>query len=519
MLSFALRYLVALVLVTAVALGTLVVSDRLAHDTFERSEQISIPDLVRAEPGKPANYLLIGSDTREVGGGRFGSALQTPGRRSDVMMVLHVDPTTRDGILVSFPRDLIVDIPGYGRNLLNAAFQFGGPALVIKTLQANFPPLLINHYVEVDFAGFASIVDAIGRVPLWFPTPAHDPYSGLNVDRSGCLRADGDVALAYARSRHYYVPRDPSDPIPWEWNYSPDIPESAYRGGRGWVATGSDLDRIPRQQYFLRTISQAAVDATAANPTRLVALLDRLSNAFARDDSLTLDELKALIRTYNRLDPRRVEMLTLPVTRAPAPWSGQVVATDEANAVIGRLMQFGGQVEVPEELPPGEVRVRVVNGTGIAGAGRAVIAQFRRAGFAVAPDPGEADRATYGRTQIRYAPGRWPEGFTVANAVGTLNFVQAISEANTLGAEVLVIVGRDYDRLTHAFRSSAAGAVTSVPAGASGSGSSVPAGASGAAPSSSTTTLAPLDPAPARSNSRFVPVDPKTGGPLVGCPA
>ncbi|MFM8237630.1 MAG: LCP family protein [Actinomycetota bacterium] len=512
--SFSLRYVVALVLVTAIALGTIVVSDRMARKTFARSDRISIPALVRAEPGKPANYLLIGSDTREVGGGRFGSALQTPGRRSDVMMVLHVDPATRTGILVSFPRDLIVDIPGYGRNLLNAAFQFGGPNLVIKTLQANFPPLRINHYVEVDFAGFSRIVDAIGKVPLWFPTPAHDPYSGLNIDRAGCVRANGEVALAYARSRHYYVPRDPDDPVPWDWNYSPDIPETAYRGGRGWVATGSDLDRIPRQQYFLRTVSQAAVDATAANPARLVGLLDRLSDAFARDDSLTLDELKALIRTYNRLDPRRVEMLTLPVTAAPAPWSGQVVATDEANGVVGRLMEFGGPVEVPDEVPRSEVRVRVVNGTGVEGAAKAVIEQFRAAGFSVAPDPGEADRTSYGRTQIRYAPGRWPEGFTVANAVGTLNFVQAISEANTLGAEVLVVVGRDYDSLRHAFVRPGVGTTTSVPTGATGSGAPPATGVP-----STTTSSVPIDPVPARANSRFVPVDPETGGPLVGCPS
>ena len=141
-----------------------------------------------------------------------------------------------------------------------------------------------------------------------------------------------------------------------------------------------------------------------------------------------------------------------------------------------------------------------------------VIEQFRAAGFDVAPDPGEADRTTYGRTQIRYAPGRWPEGFTVANAVGTLNFVQAISEANTLGAEVLVIVGADYDKLTHTFRG-APSSSTTVP-GVGGT-TSVP----GASSSTSSTTAAPLDPAPAQVSSRFVPVDPKTGGPLVGCPS
>jgi hypothetical protein len=339
---------------------------------------------------------------------------------------------------------------------------------------------------------------------LWFPTPAHDPYSGLNVDQSGCVSIDGATALAYARSRHYYVPDDTRDPAPWEWDYSPDLPEDAYRGGRGWDATGSDLDRIPRQQYFLRTVSQAAIDKTAANPTKLIGLLDELSNHFTRDDTLRYGELKSLIRTYNRLDPRRVEMLTLPVTRAPYPgFTQNLVATDAASAVIGRLMLFGTTPPVPDKLPPGRVTVRVVNGTEVEGASDPVIAQFRAAGFRVLDGGGDADRTDYARTQLRYAPGRWAEGYTVATAVSTLNLVAAISEENTLHADVLVIVGRDYGTLPHEFP---------VPAGGS---TTVPATAITTAPAATSTTTTPDTP---QVDARFIPVDPEGGGPLVGCP-
>jgi LCP family protein required for cell wall assembly len=506
--SFFFRFAVAFVVVSVLAAAGVFLADWFARKEFEQSRKVHVPNLVRAEPGQPANYLLIGSDTREGTNAEFGGQEQAPGKRSDVMMVLHVDPASRNGMLVSFPRDLVVNIPGHGRQLLNAAYELGGadgPGLVIQTLQENFPPLRINHYIEVDFKGFEAIVDAIGKIHLWFPTPAHDPYSGLNMEQSGCVTADGGVALAYARSRHYYVPEDTDDPAPWEWNYSPELPEDAFRGGRGWVATGSDLDRIPRQQYFLRTVSQAAIDKAAANPTKLIALLDELSDHFTRDDTLKYGELKALIRTYNRLDPRRVEMITLPVAQAPYPgFSQNLVATDEASAVIGRLMLFGTTPPVPEKLPPARVKVRVVNGTEVAGAADPVIAQFRAAGFDVLEGAGEADRTDYARTQLRYAPGRWAEGYTVATAVSSLNLVAAISEENTLGAHVLVVVGRDYDSLPHEFP--------------------VPAGASTTAPAASPTTVAPATTTPTTApdtpnvDSRFVPVDPEGRGPLVGCP-
>src|SRR5262249_60212701 len=154
-------------------------------------------------------------------------------------------------------------VAGHGPQQSNATFNGGGPDVVGRTLQVACPPLKINHYIEVSFQGFKDIVNAIGRIPLWFPTPAHDPDSGLNVDTSGCVRVDGDTALVYARSREYYVPQDPARLVKWEWNYDPNLGRNAFRGGRGWTHTGSDLDRIQRQQYFLRTISQYAISKTA----------------------------------------------------------------------------------------------------------------------------------------------------------------------------------------------------------------------------------------------------------------
>ena len=518
LLSFIRRFAIACLAVAIVATVGVLAGDAFARKSFENSRKVHVPNLVRARPGEPANYLLIGSDTRQLGDldQSFGSEADAPGQRSDVMMVLHVDPATRTGRLVSFPRDLVVEIPGHGRDLLNAAYGLGGangPALVIQTLENNFPPLKINHYIEVNFKGFQNIVNAIGKIHLWFPTPVHDPYSNLHVDEAGCVSADGAMALAYARSRHYFIPRDPENPAPWQWNYAPGVRDED-RGGRGWMEDPrADLDRIPRQQYFLRTISQAAIDKTAANPTKLYGLLNAVKDNFTRDTTLTFGEMKALIRTFNGLDPRRVQMETLPVVAAPPPFAAHVVATDAAEGVVQSLMQFGDpSPAVPNPPPPNQVRVRVVNGSGDPSAAQLAIDRLKAAGFRVSGTAQDGDRSNYQHTQIRYAPDKYPQGYTALLAIGTLNITEAISAQNTLGADVLVVVGRDYPQLRP---------VSGAPTTPSRSDSSaVPSSTSSStspstAVTSTTSTTAPQP----TGDTRFVPVDPKTNEPLVGCPS
>jgi LCP family protein required for cell wall assembly len=466
-LPFLRRFLIACVVVGVIAALGVAVGDAGIKEQFDATPKVKLPSLVKADPGKPANFL---------------------------------DPKTRMGMLVSFPRDLVVSIPGHeSRALINAAYDEGGPDLVIQTLQANFPPLHINHYIEVNFKGFQDIVNAIGRVSLWFPTPAHDSFSDLNQPKAGCISVDGAGALAYARSRYYSVPRNVANPAPWQPNSSGESP--------GWITDPrSDLDRIPRQQYFLRTISQAAIDKTSANPIKLFGLLDAVQGSFKADDQLKLSELKALIRTFKNLDPKRVEMLTLPVTQAPYPgWQAHVVATDQATDVVKRLMYFGESSSTPiDALPPAKVNVRIVNGTPTPGAAQPVVAEFVRAGYHVVGPAQDADRTDYAFTQVRYAPGEEQSGFTVALGLKTLNLLPAIDRRNTLNADVLVIVGKDYNTLQRTLGPASTVAGGSVPTTTT----------TVAAPTTTTTTVTP----PSTADPRFVPADPKTGGPLVGCP-
>ena len=139
------------------------------------------------EPG--GNYLLIGSDSRAFvdnsqDSQHFGSEQTQTGQRSDTIMVAHVEAATGSGFLVSFPRDLWVDIPGIGHAKINAAFN-AGPQRVIETIEQDFD-VPISHYLQVDFAGFRKIVNALGTIPIYFPTPARDVKSGLYITKAGC---------------------------------------------------------------------------------------------------------------------------------------------------------------------------------------------------------------------------------------------------------------------------------------------------------------------------------------------
>jgi LCP family protein required for cell wall assembly len=512
-LRFLRRFAIAMLAVVVLATVGFVSGQAYGRREFAKSRVIHIPDgiLTTLKPGEPANYLLIGSDVRPADETpqekqAYGSSAVVGGQHSDVMMVLHVDPASHTGMLVSFPRDLVVPIPGHGLNLLNAAFAFGGAGLVIETLVSYFKPLQINHYLEVDFRGFKKIVNTIGHIHLYFPTPVHDPYTGLDVNQPGCVSVNGDQALAYARSRHYYVPKDLQNPAPWTWNYTTST------GGQGWFATGSDIDRIPRQQYFLRTVSQAAIDKSGSDPFKVASLLDAVFQSLGHDQTLKQSELNSLALTFRGLNPAKVAMSTLPTLPSPyAQFKAQVVAKfPDAGGLIAQLSTFTAPPKKPivKPLAGDKVRVRVVNGSGVKGAAGQALDAFTAAGFRSAGPAADADRSDY-NTQVRYAPGKFREGYTVALAVGTLDLVEAASAKNTLGGDALLIVGRDYTSLKHRFDlipRSTSTPPTSV--------RSTPSTQAFAPTTTTTTTTVPHH----TVDTQFVPVDPKTGAALVGCP-
>lgn len=167
------------------------------------------PDGKRPGDQPGSTYLLVGSDSRKGLTKAEQKDLSTGGDgggrgRTDTIMMLH----TGDGpsVLMSLPRDSIVDIPGYGSTKINAAYAYGGPKLLVRTIEQN-TGIRIDNYVEVGFGGLVKVVDSFGGVEICPKKDLKDKDSGLDVEK-GCQNVDGKTALAYSRNRHSYANQD-----------------------------------------------------------------------------------------------------------------------------------------------------------------------------------------------------------------------------------------------------------------------------------------------------------------------
>ncbi|HEY3528539.1 MAG TPA: LCP family protein [Nocardioides sp.] len=147
------------------------------------------------------NYLIVGSDSRKGLTAAQRKQLHTgndSGQRTDTIMLLH--DGSGPSLLMSIPRDSLVAIPGHGTTKINAAFAYGGPKLLIRTIE-QLTGIRIDHYVEIGFGGFVNVVDSVGGITICPKHNMDDKLANLHV-KKGCQHADGRVALAYARSRH-----------------------------------------------------------------------------------------------------------------------------------------------------------------------------------------------------------------------------------------------------------------------------------------------------------------------------
>jgi LCP family protein required for cell wall assembly len=154
------------------------------------------------------NWLIAGSDSRQgltqqqISAYHVGDVTGT--ENSDSLMLLHLG--SGSPVLISIPRDSYVDIPGYGDNKINAALGFGGPSLLIKTVE-NATGLRINNYMGIGFGGLVSVVNQVGGVTMCLPKALHDYDSGANIP-AGCHNLDGAQALAFVRDRHSFADED-----------------------------------------------------------------------------------------------------------------------------------------------------------------------------------------------------------------------------------------------------------------------------------------------------------------------
>jgi len=254
------------------------------------------------------NILIVGTDSRENLPDDFeGNFGKFGGSRTDVIMLVHFIPGERAQIL-SLPRDLKVDIPGHETNRINAAFVFGGPDLLVDTVRQNLG-VAVNNYVEIDFAGFAALVDELGGVELTFDHPARDKKSGLDVD-AGTQLLLGPQALAYARSRSY----------------------QELRNGE-WKGVGNnDIARTRRQQEVLLALFDQAT--SRGNALNLPSFANTVAEQITTDETLTVSVMVELGRAVLSLKSQDLEATTLPVRIVNEERSYVVPVEPEASAVL-----------------------------------------------------------------------------------------------------------------------------------------------------------------------------------------
>lgn len=235
-----LAWTLVVVLVLAVA-GTFWLDSRLNRVAADPPQHIA------ATSG--TNWLLVGSDSRtglsEADAQRLGTGGDIGSMRTDTIMLLHI-PLTGKATLVSLPRDSYVNIPGYGMDKINAAFTFGGPQLLTRTVE-EATGLRIKHYAEIGMGGLANVVDAVSGIEVCPKEPIQDPLAHLDI-QAGCQKVDGPTALGYVRTR---------------------------------ATAMGDLDRVQRQrEFFAALVKKVSSAGTLANPFRLLPTITTVTGSF-----------------------------------------------------------------------------------------------------------------------------------------------------------------------------------------------------------------------------------------------
>lgn len=360
-------------------------------------------DIVGPRPAETGalNVLLVGSDTRAgKGNAKYGQKLAREadggGKRTDTIILLHISPNRDKARLISFPRDSMVQIPSCKnestkqvmparRDMINSAYSSGGVACTIATLES-LTGIRIDHYAEVDFSGFKSIVDALGGIEICLKSGVNDRNSHL-VLPAGKSLLDGEKALGFVRLRHY--------------------------------GDGSDIQRIKRQQLFLsKVVAKAMSSDLLTDVPRLRDFIAAAGRSVTMDSDLANDteQLIEIAQSVKKMTTGGVNFTTVPWAPDPED-KNRVVWTQDAN-VLFNAIKSDVDVTLPTAKPttgttttpkttikPEQVQVQVLNGTTTYGKAREVADQLSKEGFQVVgvgnyQTPDGKSQAT---TELRYA--------------------------------------------------------------------------------------------------------------------
>ena len=361
------------------------------------------------------------------------------------MILLHIPANGGKADMVSLPRDSYVTIPAHcpngdppakgscpaaprssrQQNKLNAAYSFGGANLAVSTVIAN-THVPINHYIEINFAGFVNMVNKLGGVPICNPKAISDPvvrdssghYSGSGLELpAGTTTLQGPQALEYVRAREF----DPSQ---------------------------GDLGRIQRQQKFMGAMLNKAESAgVLLNLPKLYGFLKSVASSLTVDSGLSHGTMFSLARKLHSMSPKNVNLLTVPLSNTA--YSTSVGSTVLWDPVLSKRLFHDfiadkpiGNVAKPQKLtvPPSSISLQVLNATKTNGLATHVGQALSGVGFSVSHTGNAPAGSNPATTVVLYGPTRSDSAKTVAAAVpGAVT-----KQDSSLGSGIELVVGSNY---------------------------------------------------------------------------
>ena len=374
------------------------------------------------------NILLIGSTTRcglKQQNQAFGLCDEgVTGVNSDVVMILHLDPDHHRASILSIPRDTFVpNARPEGVNKIDAALGSPqGPSQLIAAITDDFG-IPIQHYVQLNFDGFQSVVQALGGLKMYFPMPVYDADSSLYIPDTGCLTLNGFEALAVVRARHLqYQPADDAGVPRYDWPYDPQ----------------SDLARIRRDHEFLRVLAAAVKARGLGDPLTDQDVVSSVVGQLEVDSGFSATDMLDLVLTFHSVDVADVPELTLPVSADQAGsyyYKGSNYGDVEFTAEPQdhqAIDQFLGLAANDDTFsggalpPPSSVTVSVMNGSGVYSEGADTADSLQALGFHV----GTVDTTT--------PVGRQAETVVAYSAVSASELAAAQSVADSLSGAVIL---------------------------------------------------------------------------------
>jgi LCP family protein required for cell wall assembly len=358
--------------------------------------------------GEPRTFLLIGSDSREGVPEDFTNLGNFPGQRADVIILLTLRPDDDRVQMISLPRDLRI-VQDDRAMRINATFN-EGPGEILDAV-TEFAGIPIHHYLQVNFEGFARIVDEVGGIEMTFPHQARDRKSGFDVG-AGKQTLDGKQALALARSRSY----------------------QEFIDGRWVYIDASDIGRTARQRDLLMAIfTQIEV------PTSLGAfgsLVEAVGQFVITDDAFDESDIIQLGWEMRNISTADIDSITLPVQIFEESGVSYVIPVEpEATQALAAFRDG----EPFSDTVVGAAAIQVENGNGREGAAGQIAEVLEAVGYQIV-GTGNSGREDYSVTQVVARPSALPLAEAV---VAYLGYGEAVVGSTPSGVDVVVIVGLD----------------------------------------------------------------------------